>query len=341
MWYIALLSLLQQAPLTAPPAPEGMVWIPTSDFLMGSDAVYARPDERPVHRVHVDGFWMDATEVTNAQFAKFVDATHYKTVAERAVDWEAMKKQCPPGTPKPPDAMLEPGSLVFTPPTQAVALNNPGQWWQWVNGADWKHPEGPTSSIEGKSEYPVVQVSYEDAIAYCKWAEKRLPTEAEWECAARGGLAQKQFVWGDEALDAKRANIWQGEFPHKNTMEDGFARTASVKSYAANGFGLYDMGGNVWEWTSDLYRPDTYAMQVAEAGANVTIVNPRGPIKSVDPRNPDAPESRVHRGGSYLCHASYCSSYRPSARMACAPDTGLQHLGFRCVRTAKALMQAP
>ena len=324
----ALLLLLEP-----PAALDGMVWIEGSEFLMGSDLPSARPDERPVHRVRLDGFWMATTEVTNAQFAKFVDATKYKTVAERAVDWEELKKQCPPGTPKPAAEMLQPGALVFTPPTQAVRLNNPGQWWQWVNGADWKHPEGPTSNIETRSNHPVVQISFEDALAYCAWAGKRLPTEAEWDFAARGGLVQKEFVWGLEPIDAKRANTWQGDFPHKNTEEDGFVRSAPVKSYPANGYGLFDMGGNVWEWTSDLYRMDAYARDVASAGAGVTIVNPKGPTKSADPRNPDAPETRVHRGGSFLCHASYCSSYRPSARMSCAPDTGLGHLGFRCVKS--------
>ncbi len=336
MWCVLATTILQQSVGAAAPPPEGMVWIPPSEFVMGSDASYARPDERPAHRVRVDGFWMDVTEVTNAQFRKFVDATKYKTVAERAIDWEVLRKQCPPGTPKPPDEMLQPGSLVFTPPSQAVRLDNPGQWWQWVTGASWQHPEGPSSNLDGKADHPVVHIAFEDALAYCAWAKKRLPTEAQWECAARGGLLGKQFTWGDEALEAKRANIWQGEFPQKNTMEDGYARTAPVKQYAPNAFGLFDMAGNVWEWTSDLYRADSYARQVAQAGPTGVTVNPTGPNDSADPRNPDAPESRVHRGGSYLCHASYCSSYRPSARMSCTPDTGLQHLGFRCVQNAPA-----
>ncbi len=339
MWSALVIAIMQQA--AALEAPEGMVWIPSSEFMMGSDADYARADERPAHRVRVDGFWMDVTEVTNAQFLKFVEATQYKTVAERAVDWESLRKQCPPGTPKPPDELLQPGSLVFTPPSQAVRLDNPGQWWQWVNGANWRHPEGPASDLVGKLQHPVVHVAYEDVLAYCVWSHKRLPTEAEWECAARGGLSQKQFVWGDEALDAKRANVWQGEFPHANSQEDGYPRTSPVKSYGANAFGLFDMAGNVWEWTSDLYRADTYAQQVASTDASKVVINPIGPSKSVDPRNPEAPESRVHRGGSYLCHASYCSSYRPSARMSCTPDTGLEHLGFRCVQDAPVPVKAP
>lgn len=315
----------------AKPWPEGMVWIPGGEFVMGSTDPLARPDEKPLHRVRVDGFWMNATEVTNAQFRAFVEATGYKTVAERPVDWEELKKQVAPGTPKPPDEMLQPGSLVFTPPDHPVDLRSYNQWWSWTTGANWKNPSGPGSNIDGKDNYPVVQISYEDALAYCKWAGKRLPTEAEWEFAARGGLDHKVNVWGDEPVDPKRANIWQGHFPDKNTAEDGFAGSAPVKSFPPNGYGLYDMPGNVWEWCSDLYRPDTYARRVLELGAGVVAVNPAGPKSSLDFRNPNAPESRVHRGGSFLCNDSYCASYRPSARMACPPDTGLQHLGFRPV----------
>jgi formylglycine-generating enzyme required for sulfatase activity len=300
---------------------------------MGSTDPLARPDEAPKHRVRVDGFWMDATEVTNAQFRSFVEATGYKTVAERPVDWEELKKQVAPGTPKPPDEMLQPGSLVFTPPDHPVDLRDNAQWWQWTTGANWRHPEGPSSTLDRRDSYPVVHVAFEDAVAYCKWAGKRLPTEAEWEFAARGGLEGKINVWGDEPIDPKRANTWQGHFPDQNTVEDGFARAAPVKSFPPNGYGLYDMAGNVWEWCSDLYRPDTYARRVLETGKDGVAVNPTGPTTSLDPRNPNSPESRVHRGGSFLCNDSYCASYRPSARMACPPDTGMQHLGFRCVRT--------
>jgi sulfatase modifying factor 1 len=317
-----------------------MVWIPGGEFSMGSPGgatdPLARPDESPVHRVRVDGFWMDATEVTNAQYKAFVDATGYVTVAERKVDWEELKKQVPPGTPKPPEEMLLPGSLVFTPPSKPVDLRGYDQWWTWTTGASWRHPEGPTSSIEGRENYPVVHIAYEDAVAYATWAGKRLPTEAEWEFAARGGLDRKKNVWGDEPIDPKRCNTWQGHFPDVNTAEDGFARSSPVKSFAPNGYGLYDMAGNVWEWCSDLYRPDAYARQMLELGKDGVAVNPTGPTSSYDLRNPSAPVSRVHRGGSFLCNDSYCASYRPSARMACSPDTGLQHLGFRCVKPRPA-----
>jgi formylglycine-generating enzyme required for sulfatase activity len=281
--------------------------------------------------VRVDGFFMDATEVTNRQFAAFVEATGYETVAERPVDWEELKHQLPPSTPKPDDKMLLPGSLVFEPPVGPVDTRHFEQWWRWTTGADWRHPDGPGSNIDGKAEHPVVHVAWEDAVAYAKWTGKRLPTEAEWEFAARGGLDRKRNVWGDAPVDAKRANTWQGRFPQENTAEDGFARTSPVKSFPPNAYGLYDMAGNVWEWCSDLYRPDAYALQISEAGESAVIDNPRGPTKSLDPRNPHAPESHVQRGGSFLCHDSYCASYRPSARMAAPPDTGMQHLGFRCV----------
>jgi formylglycine-generating enzyme required for sulfatase activity len=241
-----------------------------------------------------------------------------------------------PGTPKPADEMLKPGSLVFTPPDHPVDLREYDRWWAWTLGADWRHPEGPKSTNEGRDAYPVVHIAFVDAEAYCRWAGKRLPTEAEWEFAARGGLRGKVNVWGDEPVDPKRANTWQGHFPDKNTAEDGFVLGAPVKSFPPNGYGLYDVAGNVWEWCSDLYRPDTYARRVLELGKDGVAVNPTGPNTSLDPRNPDAPESRVHRGGSFLCNDSYCASYRPSARMACPPDTGLQHLGFRCIETQEA-----
>jgi formylglycine-generating enzyme required for sulfatase activity len=312
-----------------------MIWIAGGVFSMGSTDRLARPDEQPIHRVRVTGFWIDQTEVTNAQFAEFADATGYKTVAERPVDWEELKKQVPPGTPKPDEAQLQPGSLVFTSPESPVGTADASAWWRWTIGANWRHPTGPTSTIEGLGSHPVVHVAYEDAIAYAKWAGKRLPTEAEWEFAARGGLDGKINVWGDEPVDATRCNIWQGHFPDKNTKEDGFERTSPVRSFPPNGYGLYDMAGNVWEWCSDLYRPDTYARLVLAAGGPKAIIdNPGGPERALDPRNPHAPESRVHRGGSFLCNDSYCASYRPSARMAAPPDTGLSHLGFRCVSDA-------
>lgn len=317
-------------------APTGMVWIPAGEFTMGSDAPDARPDEHPAHRVRMKGFWIDRHEVTNDEFAAFVAATKYVTVAERPVDWELLKQQVPPGTPKPPDEMLQPGSLVFTPTTEAVPTNDASQWWRWVSGANWRHPEGPGSSIEGKGNHPVVQVAFEDAQAYAAWAGKRLPTEAEWEYAARGGLDGATFVWGNDALDATRCNVWQGEFPYRNTREDGFVTTAPVGSFPANGYGLVDMAGNVWEWCSDQYSPSAYADRVLAAGGSREIACPSGPSTTRDPRNPYSTESRVHRGGSFLCNPSYCSSYRPSARMACTADSSLQHLGFRCVKDAPA-----
>jgi sulfatase modifying factor 1 len=310
---------------------EGMVWIPGGEFLMGSTDHLARVDESPVHSVRVDGFWMDTTEVTIAQFARFVAATGYKTVAERPVDWEAMKLQLPPGTPKPPDEQLRPGSLVFVPPAGPVDLRFVEQWWRWTNGADWRHPEGPASSIAGREQHPVVHVAFEDALAYAKWAGKRLPTEAEWECAARGGLRGKVNVWGDEGVDPNRCNYFQGHFPDHNTSEDGFATAAPVKSFPPNAFGLYDMAGNVWEWCADLYHERAYRMEVGSTDTPRVAENPSGPATCFDSRRPDEKTLRVIRGGSFLCNDSYCASYRPSARMATSPDTSLRHVGFRCV----------
>jgi len=311
---------------------DRMVWIEGGEFLMGGVGALARPDELARHRVRVSGFWIDATEVTNAQFAKFVEATGYKTVAERPIDWEELRKQVPAGTPKPPDEVLQPGSLAFTPPKDPVRLDDATAWWSWTLGANWRHPEGPASTIAGREDHPVVHIAFEDAEAYARWAGKRLPTEAEWEFAARGGLEGKANIWGDEPVDATRCNIWTGHFPDVNTKADGFDRTAPVKRYAPNGYGLYDMAGNVWEWCSDRYREDTLRARAAALGPNGVATDPKGPAKSQDPRHPDAPETRVMRGGSYLCSDSYCASYRPSARMSTPPDTGLAHLGFRCVR---------
>ena len=315
---------------------EGMVWIPGGEFLMGSTDPLARADESPVHSVRIDGFWMDTTEITNAQFAKFVEATGYKTVAERPVDWEAMKAQLPPGTPKPPEEQLQPGSLVFVPPAGPVDLRFVEQWWRWTNGADWRHPEGPSSSISGREQYPVVHIAFEDALAYAKWAGKRLPTEAEWECAARGGLRGKVNVWGDEPVDPKRCNYFQGHFPDHNTKEDGFETAAPVQSFPPNSFGLYDMAGNVWEWCADLYHERAYRMQIGDANSPAVAENPTGPATCFDSRRPDEKLLRLIRGGSFLCNDSYCASYRPSARMATSPDTALQHLGFRCVMSGMA-----
>ena len=296
---------------------------------MGSDAADARADEKPAHRVHVDGFWMDETEVTNAQFRAFVEATHYVTTAERKPLWEDLQKQLPPDTPKPPDDRLVAGSIVFTPTDGPVPLDHHSRWWRWQPGADWRHPQGPDSSIERKDDHPVVHVSWEDAAAYADWAGKKLPTEAQWEFAARGGLDGKEFIWGDQPPGdkTKLANIWQGKFPYEDSAADGFAGTAPVRSFAPNGRGLYDMAGNVWEWVADWYRADTY-----EGRARRSLVsNPAGPDDSFDPQEPYT-FKRVIRGGSYLCNDCYCSGYRPSARMKTDPLTGLSHTGFRCVK---------
>ena len=307
-----------------------MAWIPGGEFLMGTDDAQADPAERPAHLVRVNGFWIDQTEVTNAEFRRFVDATGYVTTAERPVDWDQLKTQVPPGTPKPSDQQLVPGSLVFTPPDHRVSLDDITNWWRWVPGANWRQPEGPGSSIGGKDHHPVVQISWDDAVAYARWAGKRLPTEAEWEFASRGGLAGKKYAWGDELQPAGKnlANTWQGHFPETNTDEDGFPRTSPVKSFPANGFGLYDMMGNVWEWCSDWYRPDTYRLDAS----STVVKDPTGPEKCYDPAEPYQPK-RVTRGGSFLCSANFCTNYRPSARRGTATDSGMSHLGFRCVLT--------
>jgi formylglycine-generating enzyme required for sulfatase activity len=311
-------------------APAGMCWIPGGVFTMGSEGPESRPDERPTHQVRVDSFWIDASEVTNAQFRAFVQATGYVTTAERAPELAAIMSQLPVGTAPPSKDKLVAGSLVFAPTSHPVALDDIRQWWKWTPGADWRHPEGPGSTIDGKENHPVVHVSWDDAVAYAQWSGKRLPTEAEWEFAARGGLEGKPFVWGDEPVSESRpqANIWQGVFPYKNLANDGYERTAPVKSFAPNGYGLYDMAGNVWEWCSDWYSPDAYRQRAATA----VIDNPRGPERSQDRRRPEMSQ-RSQRGGSFLCNATYCSSYRPSARMGCSPDTGMSHVGFRCVMT--------
>ncbi|SMP04181.1 Formylglycine-generating enzyme, required for sulfatase activity, contains SUMF1/FGE domain [Muriicola jejuensis] len=311
-------------------APEGMRWVPGSVFMQGARAEdpYAMSWERPAHEVEVDGFYIDVTEVTNAQFRAFVTQTGYVTTAERPVDWEVMKKTLPPGTTKPPDSLLLPGSMVFTPPQNPVSdLRDISQWWRWQPGASWQHPQGPGSTIEGRDEYPVVHISYEDALAYCNWAGRRLPTEAEWELAARGENPEAIFTWGTDAdLLPQKANTWQGRFPDRNDSKDGFVAAAPVGSFPANANGLYDMAGNVWEWTQDWFRPDHYA-EVARQGR---LLNPRGPDTSYNPVNPYQPE-KVIKGGSYLCHASYCASFRISARMGMSPDSSTDHVGFRTV----------
>lgn len=305
---------------------NGMKFIPTGDFMMGAADKEGRPDEYPVHEVMVNGFWIDDTEVTNAQFARFVKATGYVTQAERKPDWEELKKQLPPGTPKPAEELLQPASLTFKKPAGRVNINDVSQWWNWTEGASWKHPQGPKSNIIGKDNHPVTQVSWIDAAAYAKWAGKRLPTEAEWEYAARGGLKSKKYPWGDEDLTRGKikANTWQGEFPYNDLKTDGFSSVAPVKSFAANGYGLYDMSGNVWEWTADWYTADYYKTTKGKQN------NPKGPAKSYDPEEPTIPK-KIIRGGSFMCHSSYCKGYRVSSKMKSSIDTGLENTGFRCV----------
>jgi formylglycine-generating enzyme required for sulfatase activity len=309
--------------------PPGMRWVPGGTFTMGSDGPSARPDEQPPHAVDVDGFWIDTTEVTNAQFAAFVAATGYVTTSERPVDWDAMKLQVPTGTPKLTEAELTPSSAVFTPTEGPVDLRDFSQWWKLVPGADWRHPTGPESSIEGREHWPVVHVSWDDARAYAAWAGKALPSEAQWERAARFGHDGEPFMWGDALTPhgTHMANIWQGTFPHVNSEADGFAGVAPVKQFPASELGLYDMAGNVWEWTADRYRPDTYASRASNPHA---CKNPAGPNDTYDPQNPYAEDVRVQKGGSHLCHATTCESYRPSAKMSATPDSALSHVGFRC-----------
>jgi len=312
-------------------APEGMVWIPGGEFSMGAEdppdmndtiGMQATRDSRPVHRVYVDGFWMDKTEVTNAQFAAFVRATGYVTVAERTPRAEDF-----PGA---PPENLRAGSVVFSPPDHPVPLDNHLQWWSYVKGANWRHPLGPKTSIAGKEQFPVVHVAYEDALAYARWAGKRLPTEAEWEFAARGGLTGKRYPWGDvfEQDGKPMANTHQGHFPDHDTGEDGFIGIGPVARFPANGYGLYDVAGNVWEWTGDWYRPDYYAELVATGDV---ARNPQGPERSFDPSEPGQPK-RAQRGGSFLCTDQYCSRYTVGTRGKGEVSTGTNHLGFRCVR---------
>lgn len=278
------------------PAPPGMVWIPSGQFWMGVDDEHMA-DAKPWHRVYVDGYWMDKTDVTNQEFTRFVKDTSYQTIAERKPRAEDF-----PGAP--PENLVE-GAVVFTPPANLVELNSQFHWWKYVPSANWRHPEGPASGIENRMNHPVVEIAYQDAVAYCKWAGKRLPTEAEFEFASRGGLDRKRYVWGDEVMPRGRhmANTFQGHFPDANTAEDGYAATAPVGSFPANGYGLFDMSGNVWEWASDWYRADYYQTLAA---IGQVAVNPKGPAVSFDPSEPGV-RKRVQRGGSFLCADQYCS----------------------------------
>ena len=319
---ITIFNLIVNCSIFLPPAwakspqsvcPEGMIWIEGGTFRIGSDYFFV--EERAVDDVTVDGFCMDRTEVTNAQFAKFVQDTGYVTVAERPLS----KEEFPNLT----EEMRQAGSLVFQMPKQGVREVPYLSWWHWVPGANWQHPLGPDSDIQGKENYPVVHIAYEDAQAYAKWAGKSLPTEAQWEFAAKGGLIDAIFSWGNK-YSAQKANTWQGYFPFTNTQKDGFFGAAPVGSFPPNGYGLYDMTGNVWEWTLDWYR-------LGHQGLEHTN-NPQGPQKweSFDPREPDGPK-HVVKGGSYLCSKNYCSRYRPAARESQSPDTGTNHIGFRLV----------
>ena len=299
--------------ITAPEAPHGeppladMAWVPAGTFLMGSDHHY--PEEAPAHDITVAGFWMDRCAVTNAQFARFVRATNHVTLAERRPDPEAY-----PGAPR---ERLVAGSSVFVAPRHRVDLRDQYAWWTWVPGASWKHPQGPGTSTKRLADHPVVHIAYEDAEAYARWAGKELPTEAEWERAARGGLEGATYAWGDELTPDGRhmANVWQGEFPVVNLELDGYAGTAPVGAFPANGYALHEMTGNVWEWTSDLYRDH----------------DEPAPSCCTAHRAPHDIPRRVMKGGSHLCAANYCQRYRPAARMAQPVDTSTSHLGFRCV----------
>jgi formylglycine-generating enzyme required for sulfatase activity len=320
-------------PNTSPgTAPDGMVWIPGGEFYMGTDV--ARESRAPmfrdafvIHLVYVDGFWMDKYEVTNEQFAKFVAATDYVTDAE--------KKPDPKDFPGVPLADLKPFSIVFKKPKQIDNLDDVRQWMKIVYGASWKHPEGPDSTTKGRENHPVVHISHNDAVAYCKWAKKRLPTEAEWEFAARGGRHRTIFPWGDELKpDGKwQANVWQGQFPIENTKEDGFEGTAPVGSFQPNRYGLYDMAGNAWEWCADWYQ-ETYYEESAHPDPDQAVRNPQGPISGADVMEPGA-RKRVQRGGSFLCDESYCMAYVLGARGKGEVTSSANHIGFRCVMDAK------
>lgn len=305
------------------PAPDGMVWVPGGEFWMGCENCHM-PDALPLHLVAVDGFWANRTPVTNAEFERFVAATGYVTVAERKPD--------PREFPTVPPETLVPGSAVFAPPSGPVPLDNHLRWWRYVPGANWRHPEGPQHTMKALANHPVVHIAWEDAMAYAKWARKRLPTEAEFEFAARGGLDRNRYAWGNELMPGGRpaANIWQGHFPDTNTRADGYARTSPVNAFTPNGYGLYDMGGNVWQWCADWYRPDAYAR--AARGPS-PVRNPRGPDDSDDPQEPGLPK-RVTRGGSFLCADEYCTRYLVGSRGKSEISSGTSNLGFRLAKSA-------
>jgi len=335
------LGLKSQVGSSAATKKNGMLLIPAGGFLMGSDSRYAQKNERPTHQVELNSFWISQTHITNDEFALFVKETGYVTTAEKVPDWETLKVQLPPQTPRPPDHVLQAGGMVFVGTNKPRRYEDYNNWWKFIPGANWRHPYGPHSSIEGKGDHPVVQVSYIDALAYANWAHARLPTEAEWEYAARGGLNQATYAWGDELtpMGKKMANIWEGETLTKdsdvliNPKAGGAVGTQSVGTFPANGYGLFDMTGNAWQWTSDWYRSDAFSEQAKLAG----VKNPQGPLTSYDPDDHVAPVNapkRVIRGGSFLCNEAYCLSYRPSARRGCDPYNSMSHLGFRVAISA-------
>jgi formylglycine-generating enzyme required for sulfatase activity len=317
--------------------PEGMARVPGGEFLMGSDHKLAQPNERPAHKVRVRAFWMDTHHVTNAQFRAFVETTGYVTTAERKPDWATIAPQLPPGTPRPPEDALVAGAMVFVGTADVVDHADASRWWRYMPGANWRHPHGPGSGIEGKDKHPVVQVSYADALAYAKWAGKRLPTEAEWEFAARGGLEQATYAWGEEFAPGgqQMANVWQGQqarpFPVVSAKAGGAPGTSAVGTFPANGYGLQDMTGNAWQWVADWYRADQFRVELRSGRVPE---DPQGPAASWDPGEPGVPVTapkRVTRGGSFLCNEAYCQSYRPSARRGTDPYTSMSHIGFRLV----------
>jgi len=306
-----------------------MTLIPGNVFAMGGDNDQALPDELPKHDVRVDSFWMDRTEVTNKDFLAFTQATGYKTIAERKLDPKELLSQLPTGTTLPDDFDDSPISLVFQKVLKGQ-LANPNTWWMPVRNANWRHPEGEHSSIEGKDYYPAVHIAWFDAAAYCKWRGKRLPTEAEWEFASRGRRNKQIYHWGNDLITPDRGNYWQGEFPYTNENKDGHNKIAPVMSYMPNTYSLYDTAGNVWEWCADWYGYDHYKSRMGHS--HTVVENPKGPMISFDPLEPSVPK-KVMRGGSFLCNESYCSGYRVAARMKSSPDTGLEHTGCRCARS--------
>ena len=315
---------------------NGMVFIPEGTYTRGATEYPAernqtegslpRKDEYPLNKINIPSFYMDAHEVTNREFEKFVKATGWITIAERPIDIKEIAKQMPPGTPLPDPETLKPGSLVFK--EVSPEENHFSEWWTFTTGANWKHPQGPGSMY--KADHPVVHVSWYDAMAYCKWSGKRLPTESEWEYAGRGGRESVLYAWGNSApgKEKSQGNYWQGVFPNKNTGEDGYLKTSPVGTFKPNEYGLYDMSGNVWEWCNDWYHWYAYTCD----SQSELLENPMGPSNSFDPSFPNTAQKTM-RGGSFLCNDSYCAGYRVAARMKSSPDTGSEHTGFRCVKS--------